>query len=56
MIIHGIMRTKGGNKKLVQVAGYTGPDDLTAARDTIRQEYSYAKTILFLIPKEEKPA
>lgn len=53
MILHGIIRTRNGYKKLVEVAGYEGPDDLTPAAHIIRTQYVYARAILFLIPKEE---
>jgi hypothetical protein len=54
MLLHGIFRTDTlGAKKKVQVAGYTAPSDIVHARAIIKQQYPYARTILFLIPKEK---
>jgi hypothetical protein len=56
MIIRAIVRTKTfGPIKHVKVAGYQGIEDLTAARNIVLQQVPYARTILFLIPKEEPP-
>jgi len=56
MLLHGIFRTDTlGAKKKVQVAGYTAPSDIVHARAIIKQQYPYARTILFLIPKETNP-